>query len=84
MIETRFSPEPFAPATPIATSGNIIAERCEAGGPQAKVGMARRVGTPHRCQLGSNFDGAVAQWLEQGTHNPWVVGSIPTGPTKRM
>ena len=25
--------------------------------------------------------GAVAQWLEQGTHNPWVVGSIPTGPT---
>ena len=26
--------------------------------------------------------GAVAQWLEQGTHNPWVVGSIPTGPTE--
>jgi hypothetical protein len=25
--------------------------------------------------------GAVAQWSEQGTHNPWVVGSIPTGPT---
>ncbi len=25
--------------------------------------------------------GAVAQWLEQGTHNPWVVGSIPTRPT---
>ena len=24
---------------------------------------------------------AVAQWLEQGTHNPSVVGSIPTGPT---
>jgi hypothetical protein len=26
--------------------------------------------------------GAVAQWLEQGTHNPWVVGSIPTRPTR--
>ena len=25
--------------------------------------------------------GAVAQWLEQGTHNPSVVGSIPTSPT---
>ena len=27
------------------------------------------------------FRGAVAQWLEQGTHNPLVVGSSPTGPT---
>lgn len=27
-------------------------------------------------------DGAVAQWLEQRTHNPSVVGSIPTSPTK--
>ena len=26
--------------------------------------------------------GPVAQWLEQGTHNPLVVGSSPTGPTK--
>ena len=25
--------------------------------------------------------GPVAQWLEQGTHNPLVVGSIPTRPT---
>ena len=25
--------------------------------------------------------GAVAQWLEHGTHNPSVVGSIPTRPT---
>ncbi len=25
--------------------------------------------------------GPVAQWLEQGTHNPLVVGSIPTWPT---
>ena len=24
--------------------------------------------------------GPVAQWLEQGTHNPLVVGSSPTGP----
>ncbi len=26
--------------------------------------------------------GPVAQWSEQGTHNPLVVGSIPTGPTQ--
>ncbi len=26
--------------------------------------------------------GVVAQWSEQGTHNPWVVGSIPTRPTR--
>ena len=26
--------------------------------------------------------GLVAQGLEQGTHNPLVVGSKPTGPTK--
>ena len=28
-----------------------------------------------------NAKGPVAQWSEQGTHNPLVVGSIPTGPT---
>ena len=27
--------------------------------------------------------GPVAQWSEQGTHNPLVVGSIPTWPTLR-
>ena len=27
--------------------------------------------------------GPVAQWLEQGTHNPLVVGSIPTWPTRQ-
>ena len=25
--------------------------------------------------------GPVAQWLEQGTHNPLVGGSTPSGPT---
>ena len=25
--------------------------------------------------------GPVAQWLEQGTHNPLVAGSSPAGPT---
>ena len=29
-----------------------------------------------------NCEGPVAQRLEQGTHNPLVVGSNPTGPTK--
>jgi hypothetical protein len=28
------------------------------------------------------FDGAVAQWSEQRTHNPSAVGSIPTRPTE--
>ena len=28
--------------------------------------------------------GAVAQWSEQGTHNPSVAGSIPAGPTRVM
>jgi hypothetical protein len=31
-----------------------------------------------------SFNRAVAQWLEQGTHNPPVVGSIPTGPTNSL
>ena len=31
--------------------------------------------------LSSNLHGPVAQRLEQGTHNPLVVGSNPTGPT---
>jgi hypothetical protein len=30
------------------------------------------------------FGGAVAQWSEQGTHNPSVEGSIPSGPTLFM
>ena len=29
----------------------------------------------------ARFNGPVAQWSEQGTHNPLVVGSIPTWPT---
>ena len=36
--------------------------------------------------LGSRFDyssGPLAQSVEQRTFNPWVVGSIPTGPTYR-
>ena len=31
-----------------------------------------------RCR---EFRGPVAQWSEQGTHNPSVDGSIPSGPT---
>jgi hypothetical protein len=32
---------------------------------------------------GAWVQGAVAQWLEHGTHNPLVVGSSPTRPTNR-
>ena len=39
---------------------------------------------PRAIQLRFGIHGAVAQWLEQGTHNPSVVGSIPTGPTNAV
>jgi hypothetical protein len=29
------------------------------------------------------IQGLVAQWLERGTHNPLVAGSIPAGPTTK-
>lgn len=40
----------------------------------------------HAAGKGSNplmrlFYGLLAQWLEQGTHNPLVRGSNPRGPT---
>ena len=31
----------------------------------------------------SIYHGPVAQWLEQGTHNPLAVGSNPTRPTNQ-
>ena len=31
-----------------------------------------------------HISGPVAQWLEQGTHNPLVAGSNPAGPTHCM
>lgn len=47
-----------------------------AGTPRSRYG-ARAVCVPSRaCCVGP-----VAQWSEQGTHNPLVVGSNPTGPT---
>ena len=33
------------------------------------------------CESEQVIEGPVAQRLEQGTHNPLVVGSNPTGPT---
>ena len=41
------------------------------------LGIGRPLGT---CLL-QHSPGAVAQWSEQGTHNPSVEGSIPSGPT---
>src|SRR5687768_3436150 len=35
-----------------------------------------------RCGTLLSLSGAVAQWSEQGTHNPWVAGSIPARPTR--
>lgn len=50
--------------------------------PSAGVGALRCLGD---CRTGLGpgrvYAGPVAQWSEQGTHNPLVVGSIPTGPT---
>ena len=40
------------------------------------------VATDVNLLLGSYFHlGPLAQSVEQRTFNPWVVGSIPTGPT---
>ena len=38
------------------------------------------------CRIANSFPayGLVAQGLEQGTHNPLVVGSNPTGPTNQI
>ena len=41
-----------------------------------------RIG-PERPRTARRCNGAVAQWSEQGTHNPSVEGSIPSGPTCR-
>ena len=45
-----------------------------------EVAAALNVGADHLRRLEPHL-GAVAQWSEQRTHNPWVVGSIPTSPT---
>lgn len=31
-----------------------------------------------------NRTGPIAQWSEQGTHNPLVLGSSPSGPTNKI
>src|SRR6185312_16452872 len=38
------------------------------------------VDAPHPT-VNSHARGPIAQWLEQGTHNPLVPGSSPGGPT---
>ena len=44
---------------------------------------ARRLASlPFCATIRPYLGGSVAQGLEQGTHNPLVVGSKPTGPTK--
>ena len=44
---------------------------------------ARRLASlPFCATIRPYLGGSVAQGLEQGTHNPLVVGSNPTGPTK--
>ena len=43
------------------------------------------VGLPKDFRIDCFYDdllGPLAQSVEQRTFNPWVVGSIPTGPTK--
>ena len=37
-----------------------------------------------RENAGQQVQGLVAQWLERGTHNPLVAGSIPAGPTTKV
>ena len=45
------------------------------------AGRVRGRITPSEVASGRPRPGAVAQWSERGTHNPLVVGSIPTRPT---
>ena len=49
---------------------------------------SRRVGLGIDCapatSVEQRFRGPVAQWSEQGTHNPSVAGSIPAGPTTKL
>ena len=58
---------------PSSLNKNNIAKRVEV----YSEDLQDRGSTP----LGSTIFGSVAQWLEQGTHNSLVVGSIPTIPT---
>ena len=51
------------------------------GREQDSRGLNRVVRFLRLCQTRPLRRGAVAQWLERGTHNPLVVGSIPTRPT---
>ena len=44
--------------------------------------LLMKAGTWQRTPTPANKTGPLAQWLEQGTHNPLVVGSNPTGPSK--
>src|SRR6476661_301453 len=50
-------------------------------------GRTTRYGPARRrtaAQTPGELVGPVAQWSEQGTHNPPVAGSIPAGPTHRI
>jgi hypothetical protein len=40
--------------------------------------------SPKGSNLASSEEGPLAQSVEQRTFNPWVVGSIPTGPTDNL
>ena len=55
------------------------------GAKLAPAFLCHRIERHNVCEVTQKPDrfqfGVVAQWLEQGTHNPLVVGSIPTRPT---
>ena len=83
-------------ATPLSAWSRVaLARRARAGATHGQLVMiialsVRNFLTPSQQWMSARYVpavtvrgslGAVAQWSEQGTHNPSVEGSIPSGPT---
>ena len=49
--------------------------------PSRLIAVGVQFSDPYGCRRQDSESGPVAQWLEQGTHNPLVGGSNPSGPT---
>ena len=64
----------------------LFVDRCIKCGTSMKSSNGTRNGgmvTSVRIDSETIFGTTCWQWSEQGTHNPLVVGSIPTGPTMK-
>ena len=64
--------------SPSVTDGNQF----EYSGPLPLILLSLQLHRYDTCSHGRVEAGPLAQLVEQRTFNPWVVGSIPTGPTQ--